>query len=203
MKFIIHLIFVTFLAGLTSFQTGTVTSDKKIRVVIDAGHGGEDNGAVYNEIIEKEITEAISRKVKFLNFDKSIEVIVLREKDEFLSLSDRVTKINELNPDLVISLHLNSNKDTTINGFETYVGEKNNFNDQSMKVAESLLKSAPKSLQKQEVKKANLYMLNNVTCPAVLIEMGYVTNSHDREFLSSQLGQQRIAETIVKTVKAK
>jgi N-acetylmuramoyl-L-alanine amidase len=63
--------------------------------------------------------------------------------------------------------------------------------------------STPKSLSKREVKETNLYILNNVECPAVLLEVGFLSNPQDREYLTSQLGQQRIAEMILKNIEKK
>jgi N-acetylmuramoyl-L-alanine amidase len=176
-------------------------AEKKMRVVIDAGHGGEDNGAVVDEVMEKEITAAISRKVEFLNQNKSIEIIILRNSDKFISLSDRVDKINELKPDMVISLHANFDEDSTINGMEVFVGAKNSNNENSKEIAESIYSSTPKSLAKRDVKETNFYILNNVKCTAVLLELGFLSNTKDREYLTSQLGQQRVAEMILKSLK--
>lgn len=195
-----RLIGFAIIIGLMSFSFES-TPIKKTRVVIDAGHGGEDNGVVVDEVMEKKITEAISRKTKFLNNNKSVEIIILREKDEFIPLADRAKKINDLNPDLVISLHVNANKDSTINGFEAFVGAKNSKYDDSKLLAESFINATPKSLAKRNVKEANLYILNNVNCPAVLLELGFLTNEKDREYLQSELGQQRIAEMILKSLK--
>lgn len=200
MKNHFKLILVALVPFFMSFK-GVEPADKKMRVVIDAGHGGDDKGVVVDEIMEKEITAAISRKVKFLNRNESIEIIILRNSDNFLSLSDRVDKINELKPDMVISLHANFDEDSTINGFEVFVGEKNINNANSKEIAESMYNNVPKTLTKREVKETNLYILNNVECPAVLLELGFLTNRQDREYLTSQLGQQRIAESILKNIK--
>jgi N-acetylmuramoyl-L-alanine amidase len=202
MNNLFKLSFLVVIPFFLSFK-GVNPTDKKLRVVIDAGHGGADKGAEVEEVMEKEITAAISRKVKFLNGNKAIEIIVLRNSDQFISLSDRVDKINELKPDMVISLHANFDEDTTINGFEVFVGEKNIKNENSKEMAESLSNSTPKSLAKREVKETNFYILNNVECPAVLLELGFLSNAQDRDYLTSQLGQQRIAEMILKNIEAK
>lgn len=202
MKNSIKLILMAIIPFFFSFK-GVEPAEKKMRVVIDAGHGGDDNGVVVDEAMEKEITAAISRKVKFLNRNRTVEIITVRSSDKFLSLSERVEKINELKPDLVISLHANYDEDTTINGFEVFVGEKNINNENSKEIAESMFNSTPKSLSKRQVKESNLYILNNVKCPAVLLEIGFLSNRQDREYLTSQLGQQRIAEMILKNIDAK
>lgn len=202
MKSLITAILIVSAPILMSFNS-VEPVEKKTRVVIDAGHGGEDNGVVVNETLEKEITAAISRKVKFLNRNKSIEIIVLRNSDKFISLSDRVAKINELKPDMVISLHANFDEDSTVNGMEVFVGEKNIKNENSKEIAESMFNNVPKSLAKREVKETNLYILNNVNCPAVLLEIGFLSNNNDREYLTSQLGQQRIADMILKNLEEK
>ena len=82
--------------------------DKKV-IVIDAGHGGHDFGAVKYGIEEKTIVENISKKVKALNKDANVEIVLLRDGDHFMELSERVSIINNLKPNLVVSLHVNAN----------------------------------------------------------------------------------------------
>lgn len=81
------------------------TVKKPFKIVIDAGHGGKDTGAIINSISEKDIVYAISQKIKSLEHN-NFEFILLRDDDKFISLKDRVTKINSIQPDLVLSLIL-------------------------------------------------------------------------------------------------
>ncbi len=87
--------------------------EKKV-VVIDAGHGGTDLGANRNGIYEKEIVLNIAKKIKALNQNKNIEIILTRDDDSYPSLTDRTGKINELKPDYAISLHINNSIKETV-----------------------------------------------------------------------------------------
>ncbi|HRN98755.1 MAG TPA: N-acetylmuramoyl-L-alanine amidase, partial [Flavobacterium sp.] len=78
--------------------------DKQIHVVIDAGHGGIDRGALHEEVAEKDIVDAITTKIKLQNKDADVVLHFTRIGDEFVALSDRTAKINEIKPDLVLSL---------------------------------------------------------------------------------------------------
>lgn len=100
------------------------TNNYKIRtVVIDAGHGGKDPGAVANKGKEKDITLAVSLKLgKYIeNNCKDVKVIYTRKKDEFIELFKRAQIANSNNADLFICIHVNSSKKIDPYGTETYV----------------------------------------------------------------------------------
>lgn len=176
--------------------------DKKV-IVIDAGHGGHDFGAVKYGIEEKTIVENISKKVKALNKDANVEIVLLRDGDHFMELSERVSIINNLKPNLVVSLHVNANMSSEKNGIEAYVSSKNEkFKEVSTVSAEKLLSTiSNKSLAKGKVKEAPFYIMKNSDCPAVLLELGYLSNDADRDYLTSEEGQNEIATKILESVK--
>jgi N-acetylmuramoyl-L-alanine amidase len=99
------------------------TAQKVQRVVIDAGHGGHDPGAVGKISKEKDIVLAIALKTgKLINENmKDVEVIYTRKTDVFVELHRRARIANEAKADLFISIHCNANKSTTPYGSETYV----------------------------------------------------------------------------------
>ncbi len=207
MKNVLKITLIAILFPLLSFHSkkqmdieSNSLNDKKI-IVIDAGHGGTDGGVTVDEIKEKEIAFTITKKVQFMNKDKNYVFVLLREEDEFLSLEDRISRLKELKPDLLISLHLNMDKDSTKNGAEIYIGKKNPFLEKSKSIAQSVLATFPENILQREVIESNMYILNNADCPAILIEMGYLTNAKDKEYLTSVTGQTELAETIVKNLK--
>lgn len=177
-------------------------NDKKI-IVIDAGHGGHDFGAVKYGIEEKTIVETISKKIKEQNKDANLEIVLLREGDHFMELSERVSIINNVKPNLVVSLHVNANMSSEKNGIEAYISNKNEkFKEESTVSAEKLLNTiSNKSLAKGKVKEAPFYIMKNSNCPAVLIELGYLSNDADRDYLTSEDGQNEIAAKILESVK--
>src|SRR5919204_3265893 len=91
------------------------------RVVIDAGHGGHDTGALGRKgTREKDVTLAIARRVADLLADRDLEVILTRDEDSFVSLEDRARIANEAKGDLFISIHCNAAADRRIRGVETF-----------------------------------------------------------------------------------
>ncbi len=174
----------------------------KKTIVIDAGHGGEDIGAQIGAEQEKKIVENIAKKISLLNDKDEIEIILLRNDDSFVQLSERVSKINKINPSLVISLHVNSSKNLNQNGVNAYVSKQNGFYEKSKENAENLVaKISNEKLAKGEVKDANYYVLKNSKCPALLVEIGYLTNDNDRNYLVSENGQNEIANKIAEFIK--
>lgn len=100
----------------------TVAQSGKFKVVLDAGHGGKDYGAIYTGHIEKNITLAVVQKVgKILEKDKSIDVIYTRKTDVFVELIERTNIANRADANIFVSIHCNANKNTTAHGSETYV----------------------------------------------------------------------------------
>lgn len=170
----------------------------KKTVVIDAGHGGKDLGKKVNDVFESEIVEKIAKKIKTLNTNSTVEIVLLREDDSFISLNDRVNKINEINPDMLISLHINTSSHVDQNGVSAYVCSENEFYEKSIFMANKLIENISKyKLNKGETKDTNLYLIKNSKCPAVTLEIGYLTNDMDREYLTSEMGINEISNGIL------
>ena len=177
--------------------------EKKI-IVIDAGHGGKDLGADMYGFQEKLITETISKKIKELNKDSNLQIVLLRDGDHFMELSERVSIINNLKPDLVVSLHVSSTLgDWKRDQVDAYISSKNEkFKQESTESAEKLLSNiSNKSLIKGKVKEAPFYIMKNSECPSVLLELGYLTNEKNRDYMTSEDGQNEIALNILEAVK--
>ncbi len=91
------------------------------RVVIDAGHGGHDTGAIGRSgVKEKDVTLAIARRVADQLADAGLDVVLTRDDDRFLRLEDRARLANEAKGDLFLSIHCNSAASKTLRGIETY-----------------------------------------------------------------------------------
>lgn len=179
--------------------TMAFTTSNKKTVVIDVGHGGFDSGIAANSYNEKDITLEIANKIKALSKSSNMEIILTRETDEFLSIQERADQINELRPDYVISLHVNSAADRERNGKEIFVSDKNNQKDLSGDLAMRLFYDFNDS--NVQIKKADFHLLENVQHPIVLVELGYLTNNNDLEVLTSEKGQLALAKSILRAVK--
>lgn len=170
------------------------SSNKKI-IVVDVGHGGKDAGALVNGIEEKDIILEIAQRIQILNKNPNIEIILTRDTDEFLSLSERTTKINELKPDYVISLHANQSVNPNNNGIQIFVSDNNESFNRSGELAVKLLQKFTNS--NVEIKKGNFYILNNIESPGALIELGFLSNSEDFQNLTSENGKEKLALSIL------
>lgn len=174
----------------------TSPSSKKL-IVIDAGHGGHDMGSTFGSHTEKEIVSKISQKIKELNTNSEVEIVLIRDTDEFKSLADRVEKINSLNADLVLSLHVNSNKNASSSGIEAFVSDQNAKYEDSKAHAEELVALlSNEKLQSRGVKIAPFMVLKKANTAAVTLELGFLSNPSDRNYITSEAGQDEIASKI-------
>jgi N-acetylmuramoyl-L-alanine amidase len=171
----------------------------KYKVVIDAGHGGEDPGAPsVTGDWEKAFNLAVARKVyKLLERDSRITPFMTRSDDTYIGLYERAGFANDLGADLFISIHANRYK-PEISGVETYYNRAD-----SLKLAEVMHKHLLKAtgLPDRDVRKANFVVIRETTMPAVLLECGYLSNGKDAKLLFTESVQNRIAEEIVAGIK--
>jgi N-acetylmuramoyl-L-alanine amidase len=183
-----------------SYAVTDPKNPKKIKVVVNAGYSGKEGGAQLNSILEKQIVSDVSSQLKVLCADKNIEIILLRTEDELISLQDRVSHIKTLSPDLVISLHANYSQNRDRNSVEVFVAN-NDFTDRSSYFGTKILESfKKKDFQTSTLQSANFYLLNNVGCPAVNIELGFLSNAEDMKYLNSEFGQKFLAKQIVSSL---
>ncbi|REC52067.1 MULTISPECIES: N-acetylmuramoyl-L-alanine amidase [Chryseobacterium] len=162
--------------------------DKKL-IIVDAGHGGNDMGANRYGIYEKNIVLNIGKEIqKFNNSQDQYEVILTRDNDTYSQLSDRTALINKLNPEMVISLHVNSSPkpESTEQGAELYT--------QNTEGSKKLADRISKKFNTLKIEEKNLHILRESKAPTVLMELGYINNTKDREYLTSEKGQKEIAQ---------
>lgn len=171
------------------------TPPNKKYIIIDAGHGGNDNGVVYGGFSEKEITLTIAKEIQALTKNQGkYEVILTRDTDSYPSLAERTAKINELAPEMVISLHINRSpaKETDANGQEIYIQN----NEGSKKLADRI----SKKFDVRTIAEKNLHILRESKSPAVLVELGFMNNTKDREYMVSEKGQKEIAKKFAEVI---
>ncbi|MCD9616455.1 N-acetylmuramoyl-L-alanine amidase family protein [Chryseobacterium gleum] len=185
------------LLALSIFSTAflSFTPINKKYIVIDAGHGGNDFGATYGEILEKNIALSVAKEIRKINESQNkYEVILTRDSDSFPTLAERTDQINKLNPEMVISLHVNSSpqKERTDNGFEVYV--------QNSDVSKELAGKIYKKFNARKIEERNLHILRETKAPAVLVELGFINNSENRNYITSEKGQKEIAQKFVEII---
>ena len=181
--------------GLNSASAGP-TNPKKIRVVIDARNDGNNEGARITSVVEKQIVADVSAQLKLICADKNIEVILLRTEDVYMSLEDRLLKIQSLSPDLVISLHANYSQNRERNGVEVFVAD-NAYTQKSSYIGTKILESFQrKDFKTSALQSANFSLLENLNCPAVAVELGFLSHPEDMRYLNSEFGQRFLAQQI-------
>ena len=173
----------------------------QVNVVIDAGHGGSDNWANVDGVTEKKIVEQLIYKIQALNKNKNIIIHFTRSADQFIPLDDRTTFINTIKPDLVLSLHVNSSTNKDNSGMEFYVSKESKYYDTSNLIAEKFqTKFINANYKVSEIKNANFYILKKSEVPALIIELGYLTNEKDKRNLVNNYEQNQIAKKIIECI---
>ncbi|WP_369765523.1 N-acetylmuramoyl-L-alanine amidase [Flavobacterium sp. WC2429] len=174
---------------------------KQINVVIDAGHGGEDFGITQDDLSEKQIVEQVITKIKAFSKNKNIVFHFTRSTDKFIPLQDRTDFINTIKPDLVLSIHVNASKNNTTSGMEFYVSKESTNYEKSNTIAENFqTKFLNSNFKVAEIKNANFFILKNSKVPAVIMELGYLTNESDKKNLSNNYEQNQIAKKIIECI---
>lgn len=162
-------------------------------IVIDPGHGGSDPGATRNNIQEKQLTIDISKKIAKKLEEQGAKVYMTRYDDTFVSLNDRVVVTNDKKPDLFVSVHINACENEEINGIETHY-----WKDDSLDFAKAVHKSVMSKIDANNrgVIKSRFYVIRHTTIPAILLELGFISNANERNELLSEERQEKSAEAV-------
>ncbi len=166
------------------------------KVVIDAGHGGSDVGATRDGIYEKNITLSIAKMLEDNLNDKGVKTEMTLDKDKTVSLQERCDISNNFEPDLFVSVHVNSSVNDAIYGVETHWWKAN-----SKEYADTVHSSLAKNFTKWKTKdrglfKSQFYVINHTEAPAILVEIGFISNENERKLIITQKRQQEIAKAI-------
>ncbi|MFA5779496.1 MAG: N-acetylmuramoyl-L-alanine amidase [Elusimicrobiota bacterium] len=215
------------------------------KIVVDAGHGGEDPGAIGPKgTKEKDINLIIAQRLKDILKKNGYEVFLTRADDTFIPLADRTRFANKVMADLFVSIHCNASISDDTRGFEIYflsdkatdraaaavanmensviALEKPSLSGRrdieklllSMAVTEFMNESATLcgtinrqvcdnflNLDSRGVKQANFYVLRGATMPAVLVEVGFLSNVKEEKLLNQKKFQKKIIENVFNGIK--
>ncbi len=172
-------------------------------LVIDAGHGGKDSGALSRneEYYEKNINLQILQDLKKLLNTENIKVYYTRTGDDTVYLRPRVELANEVDCDYFISIHCNGNKLSSPNGTEVLYSNKKFKGVKSSDLAKLFSKEIDKtiSLKNKGIVKRHqedIYIMDKAKVPMILIEVGYVTNYNDMNYLNQDKNRKAVAKGI-------
>lgn len=186
---------------LLSFESPTLLSQRpngqqrqvKGLVVVDAGHGGKDQGASRNGVLEKTLNLQVAKLLEQELQKRGITVRMTRTTDKFLPLADISAFSNRVNPDVFVSIHHNASNSSAIYGLETYY-----YKSPSIPLAKAIHKRILDGLPVKDnnVRKAMFYVIHHTDAPAVLVELGYLSNSAELTRLQNPVAQQKAAAAI-------
>ena len=171
-------------------------------IVLDAGHGGSDSGAVYQNRIEKDDTLALTLAVGNILEQNGVNVIYTRTNDIYESPAQKADKANAANADYFISIHRNSTPvPNSYSGVESLVYDSyGRAYEMAANINEQLNAIGMNNLGINERK--NLVVLRRTSMPAVLLEIGYVNTDTDNVFFDQRFDDiaNAIAQGILETI---
>lgn len=158
--------------------------------VIDAGHGGSDPGAVGNGVREKDVVLDVSINVaNHLSKNYVGTFVLMRDSDTTVGLEARSTKANKLNADFFLSIHANAVTNKLAQGFETFVQPTTSAGNIAMRKVlhtEIMNYLAPLGVLDRGMKTQNLSVLRLTKCPAILVELLFVSNPREAAMLADR-----------------
>lgn len=198
-------------------QTFFPVKEEGYTVILDAGHGGVDGGAVSKDgLAEREITLEIAQMARDYLELSGIQVVMTRENNESIHDSSAVTLREQKNSDLknrvkiagqhpdamLVSIHLNSFPDTTQHGAQVFYKGNDTASQQVGQLAQETLKEVLNPENKREAKAIpeTIYLMRNIDNTAVLMECGFLSNPEEAALLATEDYQQDVAFAIYLTV---
>ncbi len=169
----------------------------KNKVVLDPGHGGTDYGAIREGINEKDITLDISKRVGSILKSKGYKYKLTRDEDLYLGLQERCDITEAENPEIFVSIHVNSAVATEPYGIETHY-----YHEPSKELAEVIQKHLIKDINTKDrgILKSKFYVINHTEVPAVLVETGFISNPEERAELITEKRKQALAKAIAEGI---
>lgn len=208
-KFLLLFLLYFFIIPAKPVFSSNISFLKNETIVVDPGHGGYDPGAVYKDIYEKHINLQIALKLKNHLEETGAKVILTRNADYNLAvvglhrieakrydLAKRVELANKNKASLFVSIHANKYHSAHRSGADVFYDPKS---EKSKRLAECILeelRSLPGTPPKRMTKPSQYYVLRNNGTPAVLVEVGYLSNPDDRKNLLSSEYQTMLADRI-------
>ena len=195
-------------SALSKRPVGEATSSK-IKVVLDAGHGGIDGGVsgVLTKVSESEINLAISKKLAKIFEDSGFTVVQTRRSSGGLygvlgtgfkmrDMQAREKIIKESNPTLVISIHQNNFSDHSRRGAQVFYHKGREQSKEFATCIQQVLNEMEENVKKSSALSGDYYVLKVSPCPAIIIECGFLSNEQDEKLLLSEKYQQKLANQI-------
>lgn len=186
-------------------------------VVIDAGHGGEDGGAIGKDgTLEKDLNLEIALKLSDMLEASGINVVMTRTEDimlydrnvdykgrkKMLDLLSRLKTGENTENSIFVSIHMNSFPQEKYSGLQVYYSDNNPSSVILAEVIQSMAKTYLQNDNERRVKASsgNIYILDRITRPAVLVECGFISNTEECKLLGDDEYQQKLALVIFTSI---
>ncbi|MBL0130900.1 MAG: N-acetylmuramoyl-L-alanine amidase [Chitinophagaceae bacterium] len=172
----------------------------KMKIAVDAGHGGDNNGAsgVSTGILEKKYTLLIAKQLERVLLDKEARVFMTRTKDTAIGMVERTEMLKKEDPDFLISIHLNSSVKDSISGVSTYyryIG----FRPLTQYIQESMVKIGLKDFG--NIGSFNFSLSGPTEYPNCLVEVAFLSNKEDEQLILDPEFHKAVATQIVDGIK--
>lgn len=168
-------------------------------IVLDPGHGGRDPGASRGSAVEKAIVFKVTELVRQKLETNGAKVVMTRTGDTYPSLENRVAITAKNYGELFVSVHVNAASSASAKGTETFYSvSTGDMYEEDVYLATFINKEIVQNadMNNRGVKKANYYVIKNMTIPSVLVELGFVSNAEDRAKLVNDDYIEKFAQSI-------
>jgi len=173
---------------------------KNLKVAVDAGHGGDNNGArgITTKILEKEYTLLFAKQLEKLLLDENADVFMTRDKDTTLNMPDRILTLQKEDPHFLISIHLNSSARDSIKGTSTYYRHIG-FRPLSQYILKDLLELGLKEFG--NIGSFNFALSGPTEYPNCLVEVAFLSNKEDEQLILDPEFHKAVAAQIIASIK--
>ena len=212
--------------GALLFPTRALKSVGGMTVVLDAGHGGADPGTQgVGRTEEKALTLDVAKRVRQKLTACQMTVWLTRDKDRSTALDERCWRGSKLGADVFVSIHFNASRNASISGIETYIvpaagypttGELerqpiatrvvpcpgNKFDGANAVLAQYLQRGllAHSHAEDRGIRRARFYVIRNTSCPAALVECGFLSNPREAARIADAAYRDQLAEGIARGI---
>ncbi len=189
-------------------------------VVLDAGHGGKDEGARGQGLVEKDLTLDVTQRTEKLLQQYGFKTVLTRTDDRFLTLAERSAIGNRIDNAIFVSVHFNHADSGASSGVETFYASEKVSPEDSWTWVGFFSKSEPANLDRGEtlagfiqaslvarteatnrgIKGRPLHVLRHTRCPAVLVECGFISNPMESRTIANVEYRDRLAKSIAEGV---
>ena len=196
--------------------SNSVGANSNITIVLDAGHGGEDGGAQGNGFSEKDLNLDITLRLASFLREQGVNVVLTRDTDSLLydtesdykgkkkaqDLRKRLEIANSCENPVLVSIHMNYFAQTQYSGLQVWYSKNDSRSKTLANFIQSNVKNTLQPNNNRATKEAtsSIFLLHNATCPAVLIECGFLSNPDEAHALGDANYRQNLANVIFKSI---